>query len=417
MDSHALDVVLFPELYYSRQPLLFVLFFFTVHFTFRHTRLLIFLVICQLLITISVYTVVLDGRAQQIRVHDLSNTRVRKLEVINRYPKHVNFTVSDESKKRFSETDQFDFDIEEPDKGLLDSSPSVDIEPLPKSLKCSMYRNEPLFGNRFVFSLLEESEYREKFFMYGHMHYTHYIICQRDTGEYHFYAMNKYRYKQTRKRNYVSSSEEALFHKDDFFLVEQFSVSVKFIIFLQCMYSVFGIVTSFLICRLFSIPKFYKSFSFTTGYRWINFTVELGLLFSSFLYVDEYIPETRFPIGIYRTFIVFTKISFILYFLNRNVENVENSWSKSRQMYNYDRCYLHWLFCCSFLFGTHLVFFVHGYYLTLISLCGLLIIYALMHLFYRYEEERFVYHYPKHQYFWHRVADACTRIENDIFIN
>jgi len=435
--SNSLETILFSELYYSRQPLLFAIFFFTIHFTFRKTKLLLVLIACQLCFSALLYNILLNTKTEHL--YKLRN------DPINYSSKNKNehymgtfFNQNQKQKrKRFSGED-----IE----NVLSDIEDVRAE-LPKivwynlednltkknnnNYTCHVYRNTPLFGNRYIFALPDERQQMLRYIEKESMYHTHYIICTffsgKDTNR--IIGMNKYYYNNNnnRKRNYVAEvsslnqitkpkkeekgKKSRVKIKD---VLSTFTVSAMFIVFLQSVYSIFGIITSYLICRMFDIPRFYRSFSFTKDYKWINYFLELGLLFCSFLYVDEYIAETRFPIGIYRTFIIFTKIAIFLYYLNRTEENVKKSWSNRREMYNYDRCYLHWLFCSLFLISFHFVCFTHGYCLTFISLIFLVSLYTLIYLFSMYEEKR-VKMYSRHQYFWHRLSDTCTRIESSLF--
>ena len=287
----------------------------------------------------------------------------------------------------------------------------LDEMPTNQNDTCTVYRNTPMFGNRYVFVLPDE---RRQMLDYQHKesaHHSHYIVCGHASESNQ--TMRGVRHSMEKRSETVDSSAEEW--KRPTHKIASPSISTGVIVALQCVYSIFGIVASFLVCRLFKIPRFYRQFSFMKEYKWINYLLELAVLFSTFYNVDEYIDETQFPVGIYRTFLSYTMVAILLYYVNRSEHNVRRSWSSRLQMYNYDRCYMHWLFCSIFLIGTHTVYIMHGYYQTIVSLSLLVVIYALMHLFCRYEHERYVRRLSKH-YFWHRLSDTCTHIESSLFV-
>ncbi len=293
----------FDELYESRQPLLFVLFFFTVFYFTRNVIVVFLLLILQIVLSIVVYNIIVDTNQHQIVFIDFTQFK----------------------------------------KNHIDPIPL-----LPGEESCPVYWKQSSY--KYVFDFEEKQS----------NNILH--VCNKTSG-----------------------------------------MSILDIIFMQCVFSFLGILLSFWITLICKIPKY----KVKNRSLWFQYVGECIILFLTFLYVDEKIEQTNFPIGIYRTFFMFTKVAFCIYYINRNKENVLNTWSKTHRTYSYDSIYMHWLLCCILMISLHFYFFVHGYYMTLIHIFGIGFLYSVV---------VFLYTVCKWSKKWNDMLDVCTKVEKKLFI-
>lgn len=142
-------------------------------------------------------------------------------------------------------------------------------------------------------------------------------------------------------------------------------------------FSVLGIVTSMLASFYVKIPNSRIKISLKNRNKLMKNILEFVFLFSSFYQVDKQINQTQFPIGIYRTYLIFILIQFTIYIINKNSETLKEFNCHNTKKNHYDFIYMHWIISTSYFFVVHLAIWKHSCFITIMAACIFILSHAL----------------------------------------
>lgn len=382
-----LNGVLLHDLYLSKQPMMFVLIYFTLYFTFRSARLVALLLSAQIVVSACTYAVLIDdsqhrlslwqpaGAIEQPLASIAANSRSAKndarVSAHSLSSSHLSAAVSHAKRQLLAS----------------DASTSDDID----GDQCTVYRLAGRFGTRHVFtSSLDADDSRRAtrdrcdhgplgsiidLFRQSNVH-SHYVTCRHRSGvkiagiteprkRSAFTDNDRATSTVTSKSASVSDDQRSSSSIDDH--VSTFAVSVYTLVAIHAGYSAAGALLAAVVAWCNETPPLFGGYTLRRSFRHTTQFVELAVLFASFLYVDEYIAETQFPVGIFRSFLLYTGTLLVIYFTNRNESNVRASVCERSGTYEYDLTYLHWLQCSTSLFSSHFALPFHAYVVTLVA--------------------------------------------------
>jgi hypothetical protein len=130
-------------------------------------------------------------------------------------------------------------------------------------------------------------------------------------------------------------------------------IPVRAVVLLAGLYSVTGLGLGVCVAWSTGTRRVYDPAGLP-GLLYVKYALETTLVFASFIGFDENVPQTQFPVGVYRTFYVYTQLGLLLYWLNRTPTVVART-SGDGQV-NYDRAHAHWFFCSLVLIAVHFRF-------------------------------------------------------------
>lgn len=121
-------------------------------------------------------------------------------------------------------------------------------------------------------------------------------------------------------------------------------------------FSILGILCSMLASFCIKIPNSRVKISLKNRNKLLKNILEMLFLFASFNEVDQYIEQTQFMIGLYRTFLFFILVQFIIYIINKTPETLKEFDCHNTKTNHYDFIYIHWKVSTSYFFIVHMIF-------------------------------------------------------------